>query len=87
MSWFLSLPVAGSKSLPAGIRRPSTETSAASSCCRSVLANLPIRSHHVADTNAIRSRSRSTISRTATLCTRPAESFGRTLRHNSGDTS
>ena len=32
-------------------------------------------------------RSRSTISRTATLCTRPAESFGRTLRHNSGETS
>ena len=32
----------------------------------------------------MRSRSRSTISRTATLCTRPAESFGRTLRHKSG---
>ena len=30
----------------------------------------------MAETNAIRSRSRSTIIRTATLCTRPAESFG-----------
>ena len=36
---------------------------------------------------AIRCRSRSTISRTATLCTRPAESRGRIFRHNSGETS
>ena len=28
-----------------------------------------------------------TMSRTATLCTRPADSFGRTLRHKSGETS
>ena len=40
-----------------------------------------------ADMKRIRSRSRSTIKRTATLCTRPADRRGRTLRHNSGETS
>ena len=37
---FLSLPVAESKSLPAGILRPSTETSSASSCLPSRLGEL-----------------------------------------------
>ena len=45
-SSFLSLPVAGSKSLPAGMRRPSTVTRSACSSCAFVLANLPMRSHH-----------------------------------------
>ena len=55
--------------------------------CPPALANVASRSQYVAEWNAIRCRSRSTINRTATLCTRPAESLGRTLRHNSGDTS
>ena len=87
ISLLRSLPVVESKSFPAGILRPSTETSSASSCWPFVLANFPMRSHHIAETNAIRSRSRSTIIRTATLCTLPAESFGPTLRHTNGDTS
>src|SRR5690606_2149638 len=37
--------------------------------------------------NLMISRSRSTIKRTATDCTRPAESDGFTLRHNTGDNS
>ncbi len=36
---------------------------------------------------AIRSRSRSTTSRVATDCTRPADSPARTLRHSTGETS
>ncbi len=37
--------------------------------------------------NAIRSRSRSTISRVATDCTRPADSLGMTFFHSTGETS
>ena len=44
-------------------------------------------SQYVADRNAIRSRSRSTMMRVATDCTRPAESFGMTFFHSTGDTS
>ena len=35
----------------------------------------------------MRSRSRCTTMRTATLCTRPAESWGITFFHSTGDTS
>ena len=44
-------------------------------------------SQYSAARNAIRSRSRSTTSRVATDCTRPAESPFITLRHRTGDTS
>ena len=37
--------------------------------------------------NAIRSRSRSTTSRVATDCTRPADSLGMTFFHSTGETS
>ena len=39
------------------------------------------------DRKAMISRSRSTSSRTATLCTRPADSDGRTFFHSTGDSS
>ena len=35
----------------------------------------------------MRSRSRSTTMRVATLCTRPADSFGTIFLHRTGDTS
>ena len=50
-------------------------------------ATVAITSQYGVRTNAIRSRSRSTISRVATDCTRPAESPVLTLRHSTGDNS
>ena len=44
-------------------------------------------SQYSAATNAIRSRSRSTTSRVATDCTRPAESRGMTFFQSTGETS
>ena len=44
-------------------------------------------SQYGARTNAIRSRSRSTMRRVATDCTRPADRPGPTLRHSTGDSS
>ena len=50
-------------------------------------SRVTLRSAYSAETNAIRSRSRSTISRVATDCTRPADSFGLTFFHSTGLTS
>ena len=44
-------------------------------------------SQYDAETNAIRSRSRCTMIRVATDCTRPADSFGMTFFHSTGETS
>ena len=44
-------------------------------------------SQYPAGTKAIRARSRSTMMRTATLCTRPAESRGFTFFQRTGETS
>ena len=44
-------------------------------------------SQYDAARNAMRSRSRSTTSRVATDCTRPADRPCRTLRHSTGETS
>ena len=44
-------------------------------------------SQYDAETNAMRSRSRATTMRVATDCTRPAESFGMTFFHSTGETS
>ncbi len=44
-------------------------------------------SQYSAERNFIRSRSRSTTMRVATDCTRPAESFGMTFFHSTGETS
>ena len=72
---------AGVKSRPCATRRPSTETRVAvnetgpSSCpaaSRPARANSASRSQYLAARKAIRSRSRSTTSRTATDWTRPA---------------
>ncbi len=49
--------------------------------------NVARRSQYRRDTNAMRSRSRSTTMRVATLCTRPADSRGITFFHRTGDTS
>ena len=43
--------------------------------------------YHDSLTKAFTSRSRSTIRRTATDCTRPADKAGFTLRHNTGESS
>ena len=51
------------------------------------VAKVPSTPHQVAERNRMRARSRSTTMRVATLCTRPAESRGMTLRHSTGETS
>ena len=48
---------------------------------------VPSTPHQVAERKRMRARSRSTTMRVATLCTRPADSRGMTLRHRTGDTS
>ena len=50
-------------------------------------AKVPSTPHQVAERKRMRARSRSTTMRVATLCTRPAESRGITLRQSTGDTS
>ncbi len=82
------------KSRPLAIRLPSTEASrapkvsglAASAGVRPV-PKVPTRSQYDALRKAIRSRSRSTTRRVATDCTRPADSFGMTFFHSTGETS
>ncbi len=83
-----------SKSRPVATRASSTLTSRALKVCglelsalcalASIVAEM---SQYSADTNAMRSRSRSTMMRVATDCTRPADSFGMTFFHSTGDTS
>ena len=60
---------------------PATASSA------SGLRSLAARSQYSADTNAMRSRSRSTITRVATDWTRPADRPGLTFFHSTGDSS
>ena len=50
-------------------------------------SKLPSMSQYAAETNSIRSRSRSTTSRVATDCTRPADSRGITFFQSTGETS
>ena len=50
-------------------------------------SNTAVTRYHDSLTNAFTSRSRSTIKRTATDCTRPAERAGLTFRHNTGESS
>ncbi len=82
-----------SKSRPCAIRRPSTVWRRATSDDGSdesparPVAKVPVRSQYSAERKAIRSRSRSTTSRVATDCTRPADSRGMTFFHSTGETS
>ena len=79
VSWPLSL-----KSLPVATRRSSTFTSVAPNSL-APLRSRASRSQKPALTNARRSSSRSTMRRTATLCTRPAERPVCTFFHSTGD--
>ena len=51
------------------------------------LVKVPSMPHQVAERNRMRARSRSTTIRVATLCTRPADRRGITLRQSTGETS
>ncbi len=88
-SAFFSCP-SGPKSRPVASFAPSTLTRRApkrrgeASGPASIVAEM---SQYSAETNLIRSRSRSTTIRVATDCTRPAESFGMTFFHSTGLTS
>ena len=64
-------------------RAPGTAAASASAPASSTAA-MP---QYAAETNAIRSRSRCTMIRVATDCTRPADSFGMTFFHSTGETS
>ncbi len=80
------------KSLPVATAVPPSEIRAApnwggASAVASVWAKVPSMPHQVAEWKRMRARSRSTTMRVATLCTRPAERRGMTLRHRTGDTS
>jgi hypothetical protein len=66
------------------MRRPSSDDSWASNASG---AKVALMSHHAARTNAIRSRSRSTTSRVATDCTRPAERPCMIFFQRTGETS
>ena len=74
------------KSRPCASVFPSTATTVAGkrAPCRS---NSTSASHQLAERNAMRSRSRSTIRRVATLCTRPADVPGPIFFHMTGETS
>ena len=74
-----------SKSRPWAMRLPSSATSFASKV--SPFSNSATRSQYSAGMNAMRSRSRSTITRVATDWTRPADRRGMTFFHNTGETS
>ncbi len=50
-------------------------------------SNVPAMSQYEAETNSMRSRSRSTTSRVATDCTRPADRRGITFFQSTGETS
>ena len=75
---------------PVATRAPSTECSRAGNIrwsCLAPASKVPSMSQYDATRNAIRSRSRSTTSRVATDCTRPADSPDITLRQSTGETS
>ena len=79
-----SAPVPESKSLPVASRSLPTRTSVAVNT-RPSPESLASRSQYRLDRNARLASSRSTISRTATLCTRPALSPVATFFHSTGD--
>ena len=66
---------------------PSVTSVAPKSAGASAWVKVPSTPHHVAERKRMRARSRSTTIRVATLCTRPAESLGITLRQSTGETS
>ena len=77
-----------SKSLPVAMVAPPSPTSAAPKPdAAAAFVKVPSTPHQVAERKRMRARSRSTTIRVATLCTRPAERRGMTLRHRTGDTS
>ena len=78
-----------SKSRPWATRFPPRATSFASNWVVSPClgCNVAVRSQYCAAMNAIRSRSRSTITLVATDCTRPADRRGMTFFHSTGETS
>ena len=76
LNWPLS-----SKSLVVATFLPSSEISRAVK----FLSVAAFTSHHEEEMNAIRSRSRSTINRVATDCTRPAEIRGMTFFQSTGE--
>ena len=88
-SGFLSAP-SSPKLAPVATRLPSTVRSFAGkrrgSCC-SPASNVASRSQYDAERNAIRARSRSTTSRVATDCTRPADRPLMTFFQSTGLTS
>ena len=78
------------KSRPCATRLLSTETRREGNCRGvrlSPASSVASRSQYDALRKAIRSRSRSTTIRIATDCTRPADSFGMTFFHSTGETS
>jgi hypothetical protein len=81
---FLGDP-SGPKSLPVATFVPSRATRVAVNA--GAVAVSSSMSQYGALTNAMRSRSRSTINRTDGLCTRPALRPRFTRRHSTGDTS
>ena len=74
-------PPFASKSFVAATLLPSSESNLA----LKPASHCAVRSHHFDDMKAMRSRSRSTINRVATDCTRPAEILGITFFHKTGE--
>ncbi|CAB4956096.1 unannotated protein [freshwater metagenome] len=74
-------PPLASKSFVAATLLPSNESNLA----LKPASHCAVKSHHLDEMNAMRSRSRSTISRVATDCTRPAEILGITFFHKTGE--
>ena len=76
----------GAKSSPVATWRPPISTRRAAKGWPSA-EKLPSTLHQLAERNRMRSRSRSTTIRVATLCTRPADRPLATLRQSTGETS
>ena len=74
-----------SASLTSDAFSPRTSRSVASNCGGRFPASVACSDQYSTGTNASISRSRSTMRRTATDCTRPAESPRRTLSQSSGE--
>jgi hypothetical protein len=75
------------KSAPSAIDRPPRLASPAVTKSPPLVAKLPCRLHHVADRKRMRSRSRSTTMRVATLWTRPADRPCMTFFQRTGESS
>ena len=79
-----SCPVFSSKSFPVAMRLPPIVCRTASNFPSPAASRAALRSQNVPLRNLSRSISRSTSTRTATLCTRPAESLGAIFFHSNG---